>query len=240
MTLPAFVAATAVIVAGAILQGTIGFGLALLAAPLLHLIDARLVPGPLMVSSAVLTVLMARREWHAVRGRDLGWSLAGRVAGTVAAVAVLSALSARGMDLLFGGLVLAAVALTAVGVTFRPTPRALLTAGAASGFMGTATSIGGPPIALVYQHETGARIRGTLSAFFVVGVLISVAALAAVGRFGWLEIQLGGLLIPGTVLGYWLSHHTAGRLQDRQIRPAVLIVSGGAAIGVILRELLRG
>lgn len=238
MTLPAFMVATAVIAAGAVLQGTIGFGLALLAAPLLHLVDARLVPGPLMVSSGMLTVLMARREWHAVQGRDLGWSLTGRVAGTVAAVAVLSVLSARGMDILFGGLVLAAVGLTAVGVTLRPTPRTLLTAGAVSGFMGTATSIGGPPIALVYQHETGARIRGTLAAFFVAGVLLSMAALAAVGRFGILEIQLGGLLLPGTVLGYWLSHHTAGRLQDHHIRPAVLLVSGGAAVAVILRELL--
>lgn len=234
MTLSAFAAATAVIAAGALLQGTIGFGLALLAAPLLHLIDHRLVPGPLMVSSMVLTVLMARREWGAVQGRDLGWSLGGRVVGTLAAVGVLSVISAKGMDLLFGGLVLTAVALTAVGITLRPTPRSLIAAGTASGFMGTMTSIGGPPIALLYQHESAARIRGTLAAFFVVGVLMSMGALAAVGRFGGLELRLGALLLPGTVLGYWLSRHTSHRLADRHIRPAVLIVSAGAALLVML------
>ena len=235
MTVPAFAATTAVIAAGALLQGTIGFGLALLAAPLLYLIDPRLVPGPLMVSSLVLTLLMARREWHAVQGRDLGWSLTGRVAGTMAAVAVLSVISAEGMDLLFGGLVLAAVGLTAVGVTLRPTPGMLVTAGAASGFMGTMTSIGGPPIALVYQHEAAARVRGTLSAFFVVGVVISIAALALVGRFGMLEVRLGGLLLPGTLLGFWLSQHTTPRLDDRHIRPALLAVSAGAALLVMFR-----
>lgn len=238
MTVPGFVAATAVISAGALLQGTIGFGLALLAAPLLYLVDPRLVPGPLMVSSLVLTLLMARREWHAVQGRDLGWALAGRVAGTVAAVAVLSVISARGMDLLFGGLVLAAVGLTALGVTLRPAPPTLVTAGAVSGFMGTMTSIGGPPIALLYQHESAARIRGTLSAFFVVGVVMSIGALAVVGRFGLAEARLGGLLLPGTVLGFWLSHRTTGRLAERHVRPALLLVSAGAAVAVILRELL--
>lgn len=235
MTVPGFVAATAVISAGALLQGTIGFGLALLAAPLLYLVDPRLVPGPLMVSSLVLTLLMARREWHAVEGRDLGWSLAGRVAGTVAAVAVLSVISARGMDLLFGGLVLSAVGLTAMGVTLRPAPPTLITAGAVSGFMGTMTSIGGPPIALLYQHESAARIRGTLSAFFVAGVVMSIGALAMVGRFGLAEARLGALLLPGTVLGYWLSHHTTHRLEDRHIRPALLVVSGGAALIVMFR-----
>jgi hypothetical protein len=238
VTPPAFAAATVVILAGALLQGTIGLGLALLAAPLLYLVDPRLVPGPLMVSSLALTLLMARREWHAVQGRDLGWALGGRMAGTVAAVAVLAVLSAREMDLLFGGLVLAAVGLTALGVTLRPAPPTLITAGAVSGFMGTLTSIGGPPIALLYQHESAARIRGTLSAFFVAGVVMSIGALAAVGRFGMVEARLGGLLLPGTVLGYWLSHHTAGRLAERHVRPALLLVSAGAALAVILRELL--
>ncbi|HEX9165745.1 MAG TPA: hypothetical protein VF862_07520, partial [Gemmatimonadales bacterium] len=81
-------------------------------------------------------------------------------------------------------------------------------------------------------------IRGTLAAFFVVGVVMSIGALAAVGRFGVQEVWLGGLLLPGTVLGYWLSHHTTGRLDERHIRPAVLVVSAGAAVAVILRELL--
>lgn len=235
MTLPVFAAATAIVAVSALLQGTIGFGLALLAAPLLRLLAPELVPGPMLVASGLLTVLMARRDWDAVQGGDLGWALGGRVTGTAAAIAVLAVLPAAAMDRLFGALVLAGVAFTAAGLRFRPAPRSLVVAGVLSGFMGTTTSIGGPPIALLYQHETARRIRGTLAAFFVAGVAMSVTGLALAGRFGLRDLRNGLFLLPGIVLGYQLSHLTAGRLEDRCIRPAVLVVSGVAAALVALR-----
>ncbi|HSR14250.1 MAG TPA: sulfite exporter TauE/SafE family protein [Gemmatimonadales bacterium] len=237
MTLFQFGAASVIVAVGAALQGTIGFGLALVSAPLLLLVDPRLVPGPLLCASGLLTVLMARRDWASVQGEDLTWSIGGRVAGTVAALAVLTVMSAGAVDLLFGALILLGVALSASGVHLRPAPRVLIAAGALSGFMGTLTSIGGPAIALVYQHEPGPRIRGTLSAFFVVGVVISVAGLAAIGRFGREELVLGATLLPGIVIGYLASHRTAGALDQGYIRPAVLVVSAAAAIAVILRDL---
>ena len=61
VSLIGFLLATTAVALGALIQGTIGFGLGLFAAPLLILIDPRLVPGPILVSSAVLTVLLARR-----------------------------------------------------------------------------------------------------------------------------------------------------------------------------------
>ena len=54
-------------------------------------------------------------------------------------------------------------------------------AGATSGVLGTATAIGGPPMALVWQRKSGARLRGTMSGFFLVGSVMSIAALAATG-----------------------------------------------------------
>jgi len=40
-------------------------------------------------------------------------------------------------------------------VRFTTTPRALATAGLASGFTGTTTGVGGPPMAFVYRHAEG-------------------------------------------------------------------------------------
>ncbi|MEK6687616.1 MAG: sulfite exporter TauE/SafE family protein, partial [Gemmatimonadota bacterium] len=202
MSLIGFLLATTAVALGALIQGTIGFGLGLFAAPLLILIDPRLVPGPILVSSAVLTVLLARREWHSVQGNDLGWAVAGRVIGTAVAMGAISVLSNERLELLFGLIVLGAVGLTASGLRIYPAPRTLGLVGIVSGFMGTLTSIGGPPIALLYQHETGPRIRATLSVFFIVGVGLSLAGLAGVGRFGMIELKLGGYLIPGILVGY--------------------------------------
>lgn len=233
MSLADFLLATTAVAMGALIQGTIGFGLGLFAAPFLILIDPRLVPGPILVSSAVLTVLLARREWHSVQGNDLGWAVAGRVVGTLVAMGAISVLSNERLELLFGLIVLGAVGLTASGLRIRPAPKTLGLVGVASGFMGTLTSIGGPPIALLYQHETGPKIRATLSAFFIVGVGLSLAGLAGVGRFGMTELRLGGYLVPGILVGYGVSRFTTGFVDKGFIRPAVLIVSAMAGLAVI-------
>ena len=233
MSLIDFLLATTAVLLGAVVQGTIGFGLGLLAAPLLMMIDPRLVPGPILVSSVVLTILLARREWHAVQRNDLGWAVAGRVVGTLFAMGALSVLSDQRLKLLFGILVLSAVGLTVTGLKIRPAPKTLGLVGMVSGFMGTLTSIGGPPIALLYQHESGPRIRATLSAFFIVGVGLSLAGLAGVGRFGLVELKLGGYLIPGVLIGYGVSRFTAGMVDKGFIRPAVLVVSAMAGLAVI-------
>jgi len=238
VTLTQFVATTTIVAVGAALQGTIGFGLALFAAPLLLFVDPRLVPGPMLGASGLLTLLMARREWHGVQRGDLAWALGGRLVGTAVALGVLGLLTPHGLDLVFGGLVILAVLLTATGRHPRPAPGTLLGAGALSGFMGTTTSIGGPAMALVYQGEPGPRLRGTLAAFFVVGVMASVAGLALVGRFGAVEARLTVLLLPGIVIGYLLSRHTMTALDRGLLRPAVLVVCTLAGLAVILRRLL--
>jgi len=229
---------TAVVGAGAALQGSIGFGLGLMAAPLLVLIEPRLVPAPLLLASGVLTVLLTHRERHAIIMDDLKWSLGGRVLGTLPALAILTAIPGDRLGLAFGALVLLGVGLTASGWHLPPSPRVLLGAGALSGFMATTAAIGGPPMALVYQHESGPRIRATLSAYFVVGVAISLTGLALVGRFGLTEAALAGALLPAILIGFWVSRHTARRLDRGSLRPALLTVSAASAAAVIVKHLI--
>ncbi len=238
MSLLLWIAITAIIAVGAFLQATLGFGMALLAAPLLALLDPSLIPGPMLLTSALLTLLMTRREWHAVRGRDLGWSLGGRVIGIVVALAVMDRISTNGMDLLFGAIVLGAVLMSAGGMSFRLTPGTLWHAGMVSGLMGTVTSIGGPPMALIYQNERGPEVRGTLSAYFLVGTILSVMGLAWAGRFGLPELRTGLMLCPGVILGYLASRRALGFMDRRGLRPAILAMAAASGLVVILRQLL--
>jgi uncharacterized membrane protein YfcA len=235
MSLTHFMIVTGIVGLGAMLQGTIGFGLGLFSAPLLILINPQLVPGPLLGSSAVLTLLLARREWHAVEKTDLAWAITGRIIGTGLAMAALILLSESRLEALFGIIVLTGVVVTALGLHIRPAPRVLTIVGTASGFMGTLTAIGGPPMALLYQHESGPRIRGTLSAFFVAGVALSLTGLTIVGRFGAPELLLSAHLVPGVVLGFLMSRRTADALDRRFIRPAVLAVATFTALAVLFK-----
>ena len=230
--------ASVIVAVGATLQGSVGFGLGMVSAPLLILIDPRFVPAPLLCASVVLTLPLAHRERRSIALADLKWALSGRILGVAIATGLLAVVSRERIALVFGILVLAAVAISVSGIHLRPTPRTLVFAGTVSGFMGTSVSIGGPPMALVYQHQSGSRIRGTLSAYFTVGVALSLTALHFVGRFGLEELRLAAIFLPGVAVGFWASQHTASVLDRGYTRPAVLAVSAGAAIVVIVKQVL--
>ncbi len=227
-----------VVTVGATLQGSVGFGLGLFSVPLLVLIDPRFVPGPLLFSSIALTVLLTHRERGAVLFGDIKWAVGGRLFGIAAAAAALELVPARQIGILFGILVLAAVGLSASGWRLAVTPKSLFGAGILSGFMGTAVSIGGPPIALLYQHETGPRIRGTLSAFFLIGVSLSLVGLHLIGRFGWQEILIALSLVPGILLGFALSRRLTHLLDRGYVRRAILVFSAVSALAVLVRHLV--
>jgi uncharacterized membrane protein YfcA len=142
-----------------------------------------------------------------------------------------------GIELLIGASVLLGVFSSASPQRFDPTPVALGSAGFVGGVMGTATAIGGPPVALVYQHQTGSRLRATLSAFFVIGGAVSAIALALVGRLGPEEIRMGLWLLPGTLVGYAASTQLARLLDRGYTRRAVLGLCTAVGLVLILRVL---
>lgn len=223
---------------GALLQGSIGFGLNLLAAPALMFIDPAFVPGPLIADALVLVLLMAWREHRDLDFSGVGWACIGRLPGSFVGLAFLLWLPPSELNVLFGAMILIGVAMSAWGVSFRPTPTSLVGAGAASGIMSITTSVGGPPMALVYQSSPGSVLRATLSGQFAVGATLSILFLAAGGKFGTAEVQYAALLIPGTVAGYLLSSRLTPYLDRGFLRPAVLAFAGVTAGIIILREFL--
>lgn len=223
---------------GAFVQGSVGFGHNLIVAPALVLVDERFVPGPAIASAAVLTALMALRDRDDVDLGEIRTALVGRVPATILAAVTVAVLPPDPLAVLFAVLVLAAVAIAAFGPALEPNRRRLLVAGAVSGYMGTATSIGGPPMAILYAGQHGRRLRGTLAAYFLAGIAISLAALAATGSFGGEELRLSALPVPGIVVGYLASHRGARWLDAGRTRPAVLAVSAVAALSVLVDGLL--
>lgn len=229
--------ALAVVVLGAAVQAGVGFGLALIAAPVLLLLHGPLVPGPLMAASLVLTLLVAHRDRASMDLSGIAWALTGRVVGTAGAAVFLALASAALFDLVFGALVLLAVALSLLGLHVPPGRASAAGAGALSGLMGTISSIGGPPMALLYQREGASRLRGTLAGFFVLGAFLSLGALVAVGRFGRVELELAAFLAPAMAIGFAVAEPLRRRLTESMIRPLVLGLSSLSG-GVVLWKAL--
>ena len=232
------VLAACAVVFAACVQGSVGFAYALLAAPLLALISPALVPGPVLLSSLALSTLTAWRERAQIDRRGVAMALAGRVPGAALAGLAIGWLPAERYELLFGGVVLLAVGLSFTGRAFRTTPRALLAAGFASGLMGTLTSVGGPPMALVYQHASGPVLRATLNAYFALGCIVSIGVLALAGRFGLAELQAGAALLPPVALGFLFSSFSRDWIDRGRARAAVLALAGGCSLLVMLKSAL--
>lgn len=220
---------------GFTLQGAVGFGMGILGSPILILVDTRMVPGPVLASTMLFTLALSLREHRAIDLGGLRWAVVGRLVGTAPAAWVLAILPAEQLRLLFGGIVLFAVLLSVSGLRVEPRPPALLVGGILSGIMGTIAAIGGPPLALLYQHAPGAQVRGTLSSLFFLGTIVSLTALVLVGRFGVDELRLTLAMLPGALFGFLVSRRLASRLDRGYTRRAVLSVATLAGLLVVIR-----
>ena len=226
---------TAIIAVAAALQAGTGMGMALVAAPLLALVDPALVPGPMLCAVVVLSVAVGWRERAAINHRSLGLALAGLVAGSGMGALVLVALSGVHLAPIFASVILATVLLSVLGLHVRATALTLLLGGAASGIVGTMFGVHGPPIAIVLQHEPLERLRATLCAFFAVGCVISLLALTVIGAFGGTQLSLGFELMPGVAIGFACAPLVARSLDRRRARIAVLTISALSALALLAR-----
>jgi uncharacterized membrane protein YfcA len=233
------VLAALVVAASAFVQGSVGFGYALVAAPTLALVSERFVPGPIMVSSFVLSAATGWRERHCIDRRGVGVALLARAPGVLLAGVATTVLTLHTLNVVFGVTVLLAVAISASGLRVKLSTPALLLAGFSSGLMGTLVAIGGPPMALVYQDAEGPTLRATLNTYFAVGSLMSIATLAWVGRFGVSELLIGALLLPPVGVGFALSGAIRHVLDRGYTRRAVLAIASVSALGVVVKTLLR-
>ncbi|WP_165989952.1 sulfite exporter TauE/SafE family protein [Streptomyces sp. YIM 98790] len=227
-----------VIFFGSVVQGGVGLGLGLVAAPVVAFLEPSLMPGALLTATAILPVLTVVAEWRHIDWRTLAWALPARLPGSVAGAWLVAVLDPTALGAAVGVMVLLAVAATLTALRIEITPVSLLTAGAASGLTGTATSIGGPPLALVLQHSAAPMVRGTLGAFFVVGASLSLAVLAAGGQLTGEQVWTGLVLVPFVVAGFAASRPLRRRLESARFRAALLGVVALSGLALVLRYLL--
>jgi uncharacterized membrane protein YfcA len=236
VNIEAVIAAVAVETFGATVQGVFGFGINLLAAPLLVLIDPHFAPAPVVLASMLGSALVAWRGRGAMERSAVGWAMAGRVPGTVAGAAVVLAAAGARLRPIVGLVVLAAVASSVAGRSVRRRPQTLIGVGLVSGVMNMVAGLGGAPFGLVCHDLPGPVLRSTLATYVLAGGALSVGALAATGQLGMGALRLTGVLAPGVALGFGLSSLLVP-LADRRAaaRPGILLIATGGALAAIVK-----
>ncbi len=233
------VAAALVMAAGAAVQGSVGFGMNVVAAPILIQIDADLVPGPLLAAALVMSALVARRDRIGIDRSALLWALCGRAPGVVAGTFLLvKVFSDWGLSVFLASVILAGAALSVSNIRLPRARSFIALGGLLSGVAGTTTGVGGPPLGLTLQYLPPRRLRGTMSVYFLVGASLSLVSLAVAGEFGSRHLVAVALLVPGQLLGYVLSGRLAKVLDRGYTRPALLTISVAAAVSLLIRALV--
>lgn len=222
---------------GSVVQSGVGLGLGLVAAPVVAFADPTLMPGALLIATMALPMLTTLAEWRHIDWRGLAWTLPPRIPGSLAGAWLVGALSPRALGGAVGVMVLLAVAVTIWSVRVRVRPASLMIAGGLGGVTGTATSIGGPPLALLYQHEAPARVRGTLGVYFSVGAVLSLLALAGTGELTAEQARTGAALVPFVLAGFLAGRPLRARISGAGFRTALRCVVAVSGVSLVARAL---
>lgn len=226
--------AFAAVLAGAFIQGASGMGFALIVVPVLALVHPEAIPGALLFLMLPLNAYVAWRERGAIDRSGAGWITVGRFAGTFAGLGILLVLSTYWLNQFVGISTLLAVLASVLAPSFTPGKKAFIATGLVTGITETATGIGGPPLALVYQHAPVATLRSTVALCFLVGEVISLAVLGISGALKWSHLSYAVLCLPALLLGMGLSNLVHHKLDQRRLRIGVLVFATVSGLAVML------
>jgi len=224
--------------AGAVVQGAIGFGYALVVVPALLLLAPEAVPVAPLTVATPMVIFQAIAERRALDAGGFARMTAGRLPGTAFGVWVLTVTGPSFVAAAAGALLLTAVG-ASVAQGARSVSRPLeVAAGFISGLAGTVGAVGGPYLALAYANRPGPVLRATISLAFAVGVVLSLGGIALAGGVESAPFSLGLVLVPATFLGLWGGRGLVHRIDGPLLRPAVLAFAGAAGAFALLRGLL--
>ncbi len=225
----------AVVAIAAFIQGSAGMGFALITVPVFSLIEPALIPVAVLILMLPLNAYVAWRERSAIDWHGARWITGGRFFGTFAGLWILTVISGRSLELFIGASTVAAALLALASPAFTPGRNALVGVGLITGVTETSTGIGGPPLALVYQHSRGAKLRATVAVCFLVGEIISLVVLAVGGSLGNPPVRETGILLVALLVGAWLSRFVHHRLDGPIVRILVLAFSIVSGLAVVIR-----
>ena len=233
MSLIAILAAVTFV--AAFIQGSLGIGFALIVAPIVGMLKPDLLPVTLLLLMLPLNLHVAVREREHVDWSGATWITAGRFAGTFAGLWLLAALSVDQLDLAVGIFTVVAAGAALVAPPFSPNKPSALGVGLFTGVTETATGIGGPPLALLYQHAKAPVLRATVALCFFVGEIMSLVVLAFSGHIGSEQLLAALYLTPPVLLGSAVSRLAHHRSGGRGLRLGVLTFAIVSGLFLILR-----
>ena len=234
-----------IVVLAALLAGVSGFGLGIMAVPLLLLAGFSL---PFIVTAVLLISLATRISVMWRLRRSINERRAAVLIGAAVPGLILGALFLRSTDdanalrLVVGTSVSLAAAGLAFAERYPPRPRLRgmnAAAGFAGGVLGTSTSLTGvPPALLLTRRGVATRpFHADLATYFVATSAIGLGVLALNGQFSQDGAEAFLWWLPGVVVANLAGTNVALRLPLQTFRSVVLVLAFIAGLVTALTSL---
>jgi uncharacterized membrane protein YfcA len=231
--------ASIIIFLGSLTQGLIGFGLAVVASPLLYIIDPRLVPVPVILMGFFIASLTLLKQRKKLKFNGIQYALLGRIPGGIIGVILLMLAPQAFLGLAIAIIVAATVILSFLKFNLGVNRVSLFFAGVLSGIFGNIAAIGGPPIAILLAGKEANQLRADLSTFFVFSSMISLTILGVAGFVNMTQLLLSLMLLPSMIFGHFVSGKLVQRINKHQIKTFTLILCTISALTLMVKSLIE-
>ena len=220
------VALFAALLAGGV-SGLTGFGLALIAIPLLLLVyEPAIVVVLVFVLSVFINVAVVWDSWHDADRRLVLALLLPASAGVFVGAEILYYADPLYIRLGVGVVVVisALLLLREVRIPGASGWIGTVIAGSTSGMLSTSTGLAGPPVVLLFAARGLPKhtFRGSSALYFLVMSFVGLAALVNRGLLDSAEIPLALALVPAAFLGKVLGTTLLKHISDKTFRAVTL------------------
>lgn len=228
------IALSLIIFIASVVRGFTGFGLALVAVPLIQFImpvsDTAVF---IAIINMVFSILYFRRSREIVKDQPLGrmalWTGIGVGAGTL----VLKYINPAYIQLVWGFLIIFIVVALARGVSFtiRSDASAMTLSGLFGGLLAGATGITGPPVAIILsaQKTPKEKFNAIISVFILFAVSYALVFYLVSGLITGETALMALCSVPALLAGLWTGDILVSRISQRtftNVIYTVLIIMG--------------
>ncbi len=211
----------AIVGAASFIRSAVGFGMGLVAMPLLGLVlELRTATPMLAISGMAMSIMIIGQDWRHVEWKSLRYLFAGGVFGIPIGILLLRGLPPEPIKMLLGVTVILFAVHGLFGrdrLPLRSTPLTAGVLGFASGALSSGFNVGGPPLVAYFTLQTWDPpvFRATLQGYFFIAGAVSLVGHGVAGLWTVDVALLAGATLPAMVLGTLL-----GRWTNRRIEPA--------------------
>ena len=228
---------------GAVVLGTISFGLGTVAMPFLLLVlmprDAVVIVTAMIILTTGLTVA---QTWRQLRLRETWLFVVAGLPPVPIAVLALHEFNPTALRVVIAVVVLAAGVMSLFSIRLPGARRRWMAplVGGSTTFMVTTFAVGAPLAALYAIEQDWSRdtIRATLALYFLLAAILAMVLFWVSGLVNAGVVQNIGLLAIAVLAGSGVAAVIASRISLRIFRYVVVAVTVGGSVSLLVREAL--